>query len=111
VDVTSYARYSALSERLRALGLAEDTTPGAPLCRWRRDDLVVDVMPVDEAILGFSNRWYPVAIEAAQTIAIAGRDVRVVTPAVFIATKLDHSMEEGPVTSSRATTLKTWSLS
>ena len=35
VDVTSYAKYAALSERLRALGLAEDTTPGAPLCRWR----------------------------------------------------------------------------
>lgn len=31
VDVTSYAKYAALSERLRTLGLAEDTTPGAPL--------------------------------------------------------------------------------
>ena len=27
VDVTSYAKYTALSERLHALGLAEDTTP------------------------------------------------------------------------------------
>ena len=27
VDVTSYAKYTALSERLRALGLVEDTTP------------------------------------------------------------------------------------
>lgn len=63
VDVTSYAKYAALSERLRALGLAEDTTPGAPLCWWRRDDLILDVMPVDERVLGFSNRWYPAAIE------------------------------------------------
>jgi hypothetical protein len=38
VDVASYAKYAALAERLRALGLAEDTTPGAPLCRWRRAD-------------------------------------------------------------------------
>lgn len=89
VDVTPYAKYAALSERLRALGLAEDTTPGAPLGRWRRDDLIVDVMPVDEHVLGFSNRWYPAAIEAAQTINIAGHDVRVVTPPLFIATKLD----------------------
>lgn len=37
-------------------GLAEDTTPGAPLCRWRRDELIVDVMPLDEHVLGFSNR-------------------------------------------------------
>ena len=89
VDVTSYAKYAALSERLRALGLGEDTTPSAPLCRWRRDDLIVDVMPMDEHVLGFSNRWYPAAIETAQRFEIAGHDVRVVTPALFIATKLE----------------------
>jgi hypothetical protein len=88
VDVTSYAKYAALSERLRTLGLAEDTTPGAPLCRWRRDDLIIDVMPVDAHILGFSNRWYPAAMETAQTFDVAGYDVRVVTPALFIAAKL-----------------------
>jgi predicted nucleotidyltransferase len=89
VDVTSYAKYAALSERLRTLGLDEDTTPGAPLCRWRGDDLIVDVMPTDATVLGFSNRWYPAAIETAQTFQIAGHDVRVVTPALFIATKLE----------------------
>ena len=40
-------------------------------------------------VLGFSNRWYPAAIETAQTYEIAGLDVRVVTPALFIATKLE----------------------
>lgn len=102
VDVASYAKYAALSERLRALGLSEDTTPGAPLCRWRQDDLIVDVMPVDKHVLGFSNRWYPAAIEAAQTINIAGHDVRVVTPALFIATKLDafHGRGRGDIVAS-----------
>ena len=89
VDVASYSKYTALAERLRGLGLAEDTTPGAPLCRWRRDDLIVDVMPVNERILGFSNRWYPAAIETALSFNFAGHDVRVVTPALFIATKLE----------------------
>jgi hypothetical protein len=89
VDVTSYATYTALSERLRALGLAEDTTPGAPLCRWRRDELMIDIMPVDERVLGFSNRWYSAAIKTAQRVAIASHDIRVVTPALYIATKLE----------------------
>lgn len=89
VDVTSYANYAAFSERLRALGLAEDTTPGAPLCRWRQGDLIVDVMPVDEHVLGFSNRWYSAAIETARRFHVADHDVRVVTPALFIATKLE----------------------
>ena len=33
--VASYAEYAKLSERLRELGLTEDTSDGAPLCRWR----------------------------------------------------------------------------
>ena len=102
VDVASYAKYSALSERLRALGLTEDTTPGAPLCRWRHDDLIVDVMPVDEQILGFSNRWYPMAVQTADTLNIAGHTLRVVAPALFIATKLEafHGRGSGDVRAS-----------
>jgi hypothetical protein len=46
-------------------------------------------MPVNEDILGFSNRWYPTAIETADTFDIAGHAARVVTPALFIATKLE----------------------
>jgi len=89
VDVTSYAEYTALSDRLRALGLTEDSSEGAPLCRWRYDSVIVDVMPIDARVLGFSNRWYPMAIDTAQHLDIAGRRVRIVTPALFIATKLE----------------------
>ncbi len=76
VEVTSYPKFAALAERLRALGLAEDTTPGAPLCRWRRAEMIVDVMPTDASVLGFSNQWYPAAIETGQVHAIAGHAVR-----------------------------------
>jgi hypothetical protein len=89
VDVTSYEEYTSLAERLRALGLAEATTPGAPLCRWRRDAFIADVMPINARVLGFSSRWYPAAIEPARSWRIAGHDVRIVTPALFIAAKLE----------------------
>ena len=46
-------------------------------------------MPTDATVLGFSNRWYPDAIETATTIDVAGHRVRIVTPALFIATKLE----------------------
>jgi len=45
-------------------------------------------MPTDEHILGFSNQWYKPAIQAADTILVAGRKVRLVTPVYFVATKL-----------------------
>src|ERR1700761_3211583 len=58
-EIASYADYVVFSERLRALGFNEDSREGAPLCRWQHGDLVLDVMPLDASILGFSNRWYP----------------------------------------------------
>jgi hypothetical protein len=89
VDVTSYTKYAGLSERLRAVGLTEDTTENAPLCRWRYRDLIVDVMPVDEEVLGFSNRWYAPAIKSAETRSIGKNEFRLVTPVYFVATKLE----------------------
>src|SRR5690348_16692731 len=62
-EITSYAEYAAFGERLRSLGFTEDTSEGAPLCRWVQRDAILDVMPLDEKILGFSNRWYRAAME------------------------------------------------
>src|SRR5688572_29947427 len=89
VNATSYAEYEALSERLKALGLAEDTTEGAPLCRWRYKDIVIDVMPIDAKALGFTNRWYRAAVESADTMTIADQTIRMVKPVYFVATKLE----------------------
>jgi hypothetical protein len=54
-EITSYAGYTKFSERLRKLGFQEDTSEGAPLCRWRQKATTLDVMPLDGKILGFSN--------------------------------------------------------
>jgi hypothetical protein len=88
-DVTSYAQYATLSERLRELGLHEDSSEDAPTCRWRRGNFILDVMPTDERILGFSNRWYGPAIGAAQTTAVGRHNIRVVTAPYFLSTKLE----------------------
>ncbi|WP_156785488.1 MULTISPECIES: hypothetical protein [Cyanophyceae] len=51
-----------LADRLRALSLEKCTELDAPLCRWLYQDLIVDIMPCDAKILGFSNRWYQAGI-------------------------------------------------
>lgn len=89
VNTTSYAEYEALSVRLKALGLSEDTTEGAPLCRWRYKDIVIDVMPIDAKALGFTNRWYQAAVESADSVTVAGQTIRMVKPEYFVATKLE----------------------
>ena len=57
-EITSYAEYAKFGDRLRALGFTEDSGEGAPMCRWIHRGTILDVMPLDEKILGFSNRWY-----------------------------------------------------
>lgn len=88
-EITSYADYVAFGERLRNLDfeqLAED----APLCRWRNGGTILDVMPLDETILGFSNRWYKAAIDAAQEYQLVPNlNIRVVTAPYFCATKIE----------------------
>jgi hypothetical protein len=107
VDVTTYAQYAGLADRLRTLGLVEDTSEGAPLCRWRHGIMVIDVMPTDASVLGFSNRWYPTAIDTAQRLRVAGHAIRVVSPALFVATKLEAFHGRGGDESSAVTTSKT----
>ncbi len=47
-------------------------------------------MPLDEKILGFSNRWYKSAMDSAQDLEIErGVRIRVVTAPYFCATKLE----------------------
>lgn len=96
VEVASYSEYSRLSDRMRALGFREDTAVDAPLCRWRHHHLIVDLMPTDVSILGFTNRWYRSAMQFALTASIVGRDVRIVDPVHFIATKLEAFHGRGP---------------
>jgi hypothetical protein len=88
-EVASYSQYATLSDRLRALKLQEDHREGAPTCRWRYGDLTIDVMPTDEKILGFSNRFYPSALASAQRVHVAGLRIRLITSVYFLATKFE----------------------
>ena len=89
-EITSYAEYTEFSRRLRDLRFVEDHSEGAPICRWLHGKLKLDVMPIDERILGFSNRWYKEAIDNSQEIKLA-KDlvIRVVTAPYFLATKME----------------------
>src|SRR5215472_1762226 len=62
--IASYPAYMEFSARLRELGFTEDTSQDAPLCRWRHDKIIFDLMPVDSSVLGFSNRWYEPAFRS-----------------------------------------------
>jgi predicted nucleotidyltransferase len=89
-EVASRARYYRLGERLRERGFQE-AADASVLCRWRNAEphLVLDVMPTDPDILGFSNPWYGEAIASAAMVALdSGAEIRAARPALLVATKL-----------------------
>jgi len=52
--------------------------------------LILDVMPVEENVFGFANRWYRGVMESANTIELEpGLQIRLVNAAYFVATKLE----------------------
>lgn len=67
VDVVTPAStrssFYGVESKLRAAGYVQSMA--GPICRWNVDGVTVDIMPMIEAILGFSNRWYPDLIENA----------------------------------------------
>jgi predicted nucleotidyltransferase len=89
-EVAALSGYYALERRFAECGFAKDMSEGAPICRWRVGDVEVDLMPTDESILGFSNRWYPAAVASASSIALpSGRRISLISPPAFLATKFE----------------------
>lgn len=92
VSVIGYVEYNQLKAQLQSNGFKETplTEEHWPICAMKLGDLRVDIMPDDEAILGFSNRWYKYAMESAIDYALDEKlSIKVVNPIAFIATKLE----------------------
>lgn len=91
-EITTYANYLQLSQKLKELGFKE----GDITCRWVKANLLIDIMPKDEKILGFTNVWYELATqESVERMLPSGKKIRHVTAPLFIATKLISFQDRG----------------
>jgi hypothetical protein len=91
VEVSTRRDYYRLEERLREAGFENDQESGM-ICRFRYPDpqLVLDVMPTDASILGFSNEWLQQAyVHSVDYTLPAGQVIRVIPPPFLLAAKLE----------------------
>ena len=89
-QVLSRAEYYQFAEKLKGKGFREDAEEGAPMCRWRHENVILDVMPIDPNILGFGSGWYQEAQENAVKFALpSGNTIFLITSPFFLITKLD----------------------
>lgn len=96
VEISSRLKYYELEELLRAKGFHNDTTPGAPLCRWVYKQIIVDVMPIDDNILGFSNQWYGSGVENKITRTLPdGTDVFIFSAPYYLGSKFEAMLSRG----------------
>jgi predicted nucleotidyltransferase len=94
VETASYGRYNDLLERLRKLGFVHDID--GPICRLQINSIMVDVMPTDEKILFFTNRWYPLAYKLRQEHVLNSTlKIWVIIAPMFLCTKFEAFGDRG----------------
>jgi hypothetical protein len=93
VDVVLHVRtrgdHQDVEVLLRQRGFRNDTRKGAPICRWILDDqIMVDVMPLDGAVLGFTNPWYAAGWDLAIPVQVTPTCAwRMLAPPFMLAAK------------------------
>ena len=96
--VAALRNYHALEERFARHGFQRDISPAAPICRWRLGGIEVDLMPTDESVLGFSNRWYAEAAATATRLTLPSSTViNLIAAPAFLATKFEAFLTRGKV--------------
>jgi hypothetical protein len=95
-ELSSKLEHAKLEETLRKKGFENDTSQGAPICRWVYKEIKVDIMPDDENILGFSNKWYRQGIENKIIKTLPnGTNIFVFSPEYYLAAKFEAHKDRG----------------
>lgn len=96
LDVSTRVDYQEIDALLRQKGFRSVPVENTPICRWDYQGVLVDIMPIDESIFGFSNRWYEAAFEhAVERQFSANCSWRLLTPCYFLATKWEAFKQRG----------------
>jgi predicted nucleotidyltransferase len=95
LEIATRVQFAQVEDRLRDAGFKNDTTAKF-IGRFLLEGFVVDVMPLDETILGFLNRWYVEGYRTAIQYPIDDKHpIKIFTAPYFIASKLEAFNNRG----------------
>jgi len=93
IEVASRKNYSDLEEQLRKQKFENDRKI---ICRWHYQGIIVDIMPTDARILGFSNRWYSEGILHSISYQIdKNMTIKILSIPYFIGCKIEALFNRG----------------
>ncbi len=93
VEIATEAERVELDQNLRDAGFEPDMV--GPMCRHKRGDILVDVMPTNPSDLGSVNSWYPQVLANSHHVSIEGETVRIPDVCTFLATKIETFANRG----------------
>jgi predicted nucleotidyltransferase len=89
IELAGIGAWHQLIERLAARGF-RITGEDEVNCRFRYNGVIVDVMPSDAQVLGYTNRWFVEGLAKADSFTLPnGTAIQIFMPAYFLATKLE----------------------
>ena len=96
INLTSRLDYNQVSQQLRAKNFEDVISLDAPICRWVYKEIIVDIMPDDPTILGFTNKWYKDGINNSINHKISEKiDIKLFSTSYFIASKFEAVKSRG----------------
>jgi predicted nucleotidyltransferase len=94
VGLAHYGSYAALQENLIAAGFNPDIGSKV-ICRYEYRGIIVDIMPDNASILGFSNRWYNDGIRHAELFPIDDISIKILPAPLYLASKIEAYRHRG----------------
>ena len=96
VEVATLGAYHRLAEQLMQRGFNQPMADNTPPFRWFWHRMQLDLVPLDEKVLGFANPWYRVGFEEALSAELAdGLMVRHLSAPHFLVTKFEAFKDRG----------------
>ena len=89
VEIINKGSYALLEEELRAIGFQPDMFSSV-ICRHKYHDIVIDIMPTDADILGFTNLWYKDGLAQSMTYELDEKlNIQIFALSYFLASKFE----------------------
>ncbi len=96
INIITLNDYYGLENKLRQKGFKQSLLNKDPICRWYCNEIMLDVMPVDRNVLGFSNRWYKESLSHAVKETLNNViNISILSAPYFLATKLEAFNDRG----------------
>lgn len=96
VEVASLAGYHHLADQLMQRGFKQTMADNTPPFRWYWNRMQLDLVPLDEKVLGFANPWYQVGYASALVAEVVqGLKLRHLSAPHFLATKFEAFKDRG----------------